>query len=124
LANRGLVIDKFDFCQIGKSHLAIFNMRAGRAMGQNSGGLVMPSGEHFKMKSRVLQVLVVLGLTGVSLATNVDKANAVVCARGLYRAGCVGPYGRAVVRRAPIAGYYGRRFYGGRVGRVGVIRRW
>ena len=26
-------------------------------------------------------------------------ANAVVCARGVYRAGCVGPHGAAVVHR-------------------------
>jgi hypothetical protein len=30
-------------------------------------------------------------------------ANAVVCARGVYRAGCVGPGGAAVVQR-PVAG--------------------
>ena len=28
-----------------------------------------------------------------------DNANAVVCARGMYRAGCVGPRGAAVVTR-------------------------
>jgi hypothetical protein len=30
-------------------------------------------------------------------------ANAVVCARGVYRAGCAGAHGAAVVRRAPVA---------------------
>ncbi len=34
-------------------------------------------------------------------------ANAVVCARGVYRAGCVGPHGAAVVHRC--AHVMGRR---------------
>jgi hypothetical protein len=29
-------------------------------------------------------------------------ANAVVCARGVYRAGCAGPNGSVVVRRRPV----------------------
>jgi hypothetical protein len=33
----------------------------------------------------------------------VADANAVVCARGVYRAGCVGPRGAVVVHR-PVAG--------------------
>jgi hypothetical protein len=81
----------------------------------------MSSGEHFKMKTRVLQALVLLGLIGVSLAANVDKANAAVCARGVYRAGCVGPYGAVGVRR-PIAPVYRGRYYGVRRGAV-IIRR-
>ena len=32
-----------------------------------------------------------------------QEANAVVCARGVYRAGCVGPNGAVGVRRAPVA---------------------
>jgi hypothetical protein len=36
----------------------------------------------------------------MTLATT--DANAVVCARGVYRAGCAGPNGAAVVRR-PVA---------------------
>jgi hypothetical protein len=45
---------------------------------------------------------------------SVEKANAFVCARGIYRAGCVGPRGAVGVRR----GFYGggavvvRRPYG------------
>jgi len=30
------------------------------------------------------------------------EANAVVCARGVYRTGCAGARGAAVVRRAPV----------------------
>lgn len=33
-----------------------------------------------------------------------NDANAVVCARGVYRAGCAGYRGAAVVRRPPVAG--------------------
>ena len=32
-----------------------------------------------------------------------SDANAVVCARGVYRAGCAGPNGAAVVRRPVVA---------------------
>ena len=90
----------------------------------------MSSGENFEMKTRAIQALVLLGLAGVSLAVNVDKANAVVCARGVYRAGCVGPNGAVGVRRPvgavavrrPVAPYYRGRYYGVRRGAV-VIRR-
>jgi hypothetical protein len=33
------------------------------------------------------------------LASDIVPANAVVCAAGVYRAGCAGPHGAAVVRR-------------------------
>jgi len=46
----------------------------------------------------------------------VPEANAVVCARGVYRAGCAGPNGAVGVRRAPAAVY--RR----PVGAVRVVR--
>jgi hypothetical protein len=39
--------------------------------------------------------LLVLGL----LAVQVSEANAVICARGIYHAGCVGPNGAVGVRR-------------------------
>jgi hypothetical protein len=50
-------------------------------------------------------------------------AQAVVCAKGVYRAGCAGPAGAAVVRRpaavvAPRAGAVCRRY-----GLVGGVRR-
>jgi len=35
------------------------------------------------------------------------QANAVVCARGVYRAGCAGPHGAVVVRSHP---YYRYRY--------------
>ena len=35
------------------------------------------------------------------------QANAVVCARGVYRAGCAGPHGAFVVHRHP---YYRYRY--------------
>ncbi|WP_294538325.1 hypothetical protein [uncultured Rhodoblastus sp.] len=54
------------------------------------------------MKS-LLQWSLALGLITGSLAVTVEEANAVVCARGVYRAGCVGPHGAVGVRRAPIA---------------------
>jgi hypothetical protein len=82
----------------------------------------MPSGEHFKMKTRAIQALVLLGLIGVSLVANVDKANAAVCARGVYRAGCVGPHGAVGVRRPVAAPVYRGRYYGVRRGAV-IIRR-
>jgi len=40
-------------------------------------------------------------VTGLTLPTT--DANAIVCARGVYRAGCVGPGGAVGVHR----GYYG-----------------
>ena len=43
---------------------------------------------------------------GIFLPTSLvatSSANAVACARGVYRAGCVGPHGAVAVRRAPVA---------------------
>ena len=40
-----------------------------------------------------------------SMLTSVEEANAVVCARGVYRAGCAGPRGAAVARRPVYAPY-------------------
>jgi hypothetical protein len=37
--------------------------------------------------------------SGMFLTTIPTDANAVVCARGVFRAGCVGPRGAVVVRR-------------------------
>ncbi|MGW9820210.1 conserved exported protein of unknown function [Methylorubrum extorquens] len=70
-------------------------------------------------------VLVAFGLFAGLLAYVPTEANALVCARGVYRAGCVGPRGAVAVRR----GYYGPRavgvvrrgYYGPRA--VGVVRR-
>jgi hypothetical protein len=64
------------------------------------------------MKRVIITMLLLGGLTALSTM----EASAFVCARGVYRAGCVGGGGRAVVR-GPV--------YGAAVvhGRVGVARR-
>ena len=56
--------------------------------------------------------LIVLSLLGGFVALSATEASAVVCARGVYRAGCAGPNGAIGVRR----GVYGP------VGAVGVRR--
>ncbi|GJE55205.1 MULTISPECIES: hypothetical protein [Methylobacterium] len=64
-------------------------------------------------------LLISLGLFAGALAFVPMEASAMVCARGLYRAGCVGPNGGVAVRRggyAPRVGMYGR---GARVGMYG-----
>ena len=73
-------------------------------------------------------VLVVLGLLAGLLAFAPTEANAFVCARGVFRAGCVGPNGAVGVRR----GFFGPRavvgvrrgFYGPRAVAYGRFRRW
>ena len=45
-------------------------------------------------ESRSLPILLAFGL----LAAQTIEADAVVCAKGVYRAGCAGPHGAAVVR--------------------------
>ena len=37
-----------------------------------------------------------------TMAVSSNDAQAVVCARGVYRAGCVGPHGAVVVRRPAV----------------------
>jgi hypothetical protein len=46
-------------------------------------------------------VLAALAITAFAATMTIDRtdANAVVCARGVYRAGCVGPHGAVVVHR-------------------------
>ncbi|MGA2637789.1 hypothetical protein [Methylocella sp.] len=41
-------------------------------------------------------------ITMGTMLASVEEANAVVCARGVYRAGCAGPHGAVAVRRAPV----------------------
>jgi hypothetical protein len=65
--------------------------------------------------------LLVLGL----LAVQVSEANAIVCARGPYRAGCAGPHGAVGVHRG--YGAYGARRYGAygvHRGYYGGVRRY
>jgi hypothetical protein len=52
------------------------------------------------MKYAVLTGLAALLLT---LVTEIPSANAVVCARGVARAGCAGPHGAVVARRPVVA---------------------
>lgn len=47
--------------------------------------------------------LLVLSILASVIAFAPNEANAVVCARGVYRAGCAGPHGAVGVRRAPVA---------------------
>jgi hypothetical protein len=44
-------------------------------------------------------LIIPLLLAGGFIALSTVDVSAVVCARGVYRAGCVGPRGAAVVRR-------------------------
>jgi hypothetical protein len=46
------------------------------------------------------RALLILSLFGGFVALSATEASAIVCARGVYRAGCVGPYGAVGVRRA------------------------
>lgn len=50
------------------------------------------------MKRMIFPLLLIGGFMALSTV----EASAVVCARGVYRAGCAGPRGAAVVRR-PVA---------------------
>jgi hypothetical protein len=49
------------------------------------------------------KVLIALLLAGSFVALSTVRASAVVCARGVYRAGCVGAGGAVVARRAVVA---------------------
>lgn len=49
------------------------------------------------MRKFAIAVIILLG--GLSAA---HQAKAVVCANGVYRAGCVGPNGAAVVHKRPV----------------------
>jgi hypothetical protein len=53
------------------------------------------------MNKTIIAALAAAITMGTVLAS-VEEANAVVCARGVYRAGCAGPHGAVAVRRAPV----------------------
>lgn len=55
------------------------------------------------MRSFLMMVAAVLAF-GTTMTIEATDANAVVCARGVYRAGCAGYRGAVVVRRPPVAG--------------------
>ena len=51
------------------------------------------------------KAIIALGAAFITMGTviaSIEEANAVVCARGVYRAGCAGPRGAVTVRRAPV----------------------
>jgi hypothetical protein len=54
------------------------------------------------MRSLLLVASAVLAFAA-TLTVETTDANAVVCARGVYRAGCAGARGAVVVRRPPVA---------------------
>jgi hypothetical protein len=78
------------------------------------------------MEAKMKKIITLLFLAGTVLAMIPKEAAAVVCARGVYGAGCVGPRGAVVARRGVYRGgvYAGRAVYrGGAVyGRGGVYR--
>ena len=55
------------------------------------------------MRKYAFAIIIVLGGFAVT-----HHANAVVCANGVYRAGCTGPNGTAVVQKHPYAHPYHR----------------
>jgi hypothetical protein len=66
--------------------------------------------------------LILAALASGSVFAMTAESEAVVCARGVYRAGCAGPNGAVGVRRGPVYGGAAvvRGPYGGRA----VYRRW
>jgi len=57
-----------------------------------------------------MKIVYALLLAAGVIAVDVASAEAAVCARGVYRAGCVGPRGAVVVRRPvhPVRCYWRR----------------
>jgi hypothetical protein len=62
-------------------------------------------------------------LLGGFFAFTATEASAFVCARGVYRAGCVGPRGAVVGHRGYYGGVYRGGVYRGGVYRGGVYHR-
>jgi hypothetical protein len=57
------------------------------------------------MKYALLLLVSAVGLSGVGGVAAPLPARAVECARGIYRAGCAGPNGAAVVHKPPSTYY-------------------
>jgi hypothetical protein len=60
-----------------------------------------------------MRKIVLAALTTLGLLASLPSAHAAVCADGVYRAGCAGPNGAAVVRKPapyPRAYYHGRYY--------------
>ena len=55
-----------------------------------------------------MKALLLVLATFLGVAAFVSEANAVVCAKGVYRAGCAGPRGAVVARRPVVRPYAGR----------------
>jgi len=53
------------------------------------------------MKHVLPLAVAALGLAGIVTLATPQPARAVTCANGVYRAGCAGPNGAAVVHKAP-----------------------
>jgi hypothetical protein len=53
------------------------------------------------MKRTLLLAVSVLGFSVITALATPPPANAVSCVNGVYRAGCAGPNGAAVVRKKP-----------------------
>jgi hypothetical protein len=53
------------------------------------------------MKKTMIAAVAAFITMGTMIAS-IEEANAVVCARGVHRAGCAGPHGAVGVRRAPV----------------------
>jgi hypothetical protein len=54
----------------------------------------------------LLATIAATGVLATTMTLKPEPASAAVCAAGVYRAGCVGPNGAVVVRRAPVACQY------------------
>ena len=59
------------------------------------------------MKQAILAAAIaaIAAIAALGALAFTHQAQAAVCGRGVYRAGCVGPNGAAVVRRPPYAAY-------------------
>jgi hypothetical protein len=66
-----------------------------------------------KKETTMKRIILTAALLGGFFALSASEAGAVVCARGVYRAGCAGPRGAVVTHR----GYYRRpyHYHGGAV---------
>ncbi|WP_363348446.1 hypothetical protein [Methylocystis echinoides] len=68
------------------------------------------------------KVLIITALAASSVFAAMPDAGAVVCARGVYRAGCAGPNGAVGVRRGFYGPAYGGAVYRGPYGGGAVVR--
>ncbi|WP_374309451.1 hypothetical protein [Methylocella sp.] len=62
---------------------------------------------------KLVPLVLALAVVTLDLAASTQPADAVVCARGVYRAGCAGPRGAVVTHRpvyAPRGAYVHRRY--------------